>query len=155
MSVTLTKLLHNSWVLIAVGIGSAYYLMHFMCTGNIDYGVLFLAFGAVASVYSKNMVVILLMAMVATEMVRLSRRLAALKHWSFKSLSKSMYMREGLENNDSTDETAPEEDPATTASEPVLETKPEAKTIDTKKIDALQTRLDAIQKEIDAIKGTM
>jgi len=141
----LSKLLYNSWVLIAIGIGSIIYLMSFICTGNIEYGVFFIAFGAVASTFSKNMVVILITAIFATEMVRISRRMTTLKSWSFSR-------REGLENNTepAVDEPTVDEPTVDEPVVPVAKPKP-----DTTKLNALQKRLDDIQTEIDAIKGTV
>ena len=130
------KLLYNSWLLIALGIGSVFYMMHFFCTGNTEYGVIFICFGALTSVFSRNMVVILVMALIATELVRLGHRITAVNHWSMR--------REGLTTK-ATD-TDPATNPANTEDQP-SETE--------QKLDSIQEQVDTIQTELDALKKTL
>jgi hypothetical protein len=120
------------------------------CDPDISAGILFVAFGVVASTFTKNMIIILIIAMVATEMVRIG----------FRFSRKHRY--EGMETNDSTvntDDTNAKTDPNSSdpnssdpnSSVPIID----EPSIDEQKLDMLQNRLDEIQTDIYSLKKTL
>jgi hypothetical protein len=160
------NILHNKWVLGIIGILAAGNLGMLIHRREFDYCAILVISGAIASIFSRNMVVILLVAMVFTGLVKMSR---ASSSKFAEGFDPSVDSAADAITDASTDaSTAPAAavpdtaaiDPAatpapTTAPKPdVLE--PDAPPTTTeKKLDALQTELDTIQSKITDIKNKM
>lgn len=150
-------LLRNSWVLIIVGILSIISLGTFMYRKQNDYVAIFVISGAIASIFSRNMVVVLTMAMGCAWMVQWSRKMSG--------------FREGMEDASGGDASGGEDATILVSNEPSADTTPsttDTKVIDPKttmlepdtpptaverKLDDLQIKLDTIQSELFELKN--
>lgn len=172
LSILLRNLLRNSWLLVIVGMMSIISLGTFMYRNQNDYIAIFVISGAIASIFSRNMVVVLTMAMVCAWMVQWSRKLGG--------------FREGMEDaNDGADgggdtilvssNMTPDVDdtvvqtPTTTSNVVTTTTNANTNAVATmepdrlepdtpptaveRKLDDLQIKLDTIQSEIFEIKN--
>ena len=144
------QLLYNPWVLFGLGIGAVCYLIQFICTKNLEFVALFLCFGAIASVFSRNMVVIIVMSIFATEMVRLSRH--GLNREGLENQTDEIEINESeLELSDDTKESTTKDSSTneSTAKTASLSSK------DKEKLDSIQKQIDTLQTEVNTIKQTL
>ena len=135
------NILRNPWVLGVMGILAAGNLGMHIRNREFDYCAILIISGAIASFFSRNMVVILTIAMVFTELVRWVRTPAKYS--------------EGLEPDmpSSTEEPPATEQPIAATAPPPEVLEPDAPpTPNEKKLDDIQIKIDTIQTELSDLK---